>query len=555
MSVGGLLPLGDRIPTPIAKGHRLAFGLLVAATATGIGWLALLPPFEGFDETAHYSYLQQLADTGRVPVLGGSYLSADVQAYRVALPTRYRDTPPFELNGGITYRAFRARPGDAATPLAGTKRRFAPSGEANWQSQHPPLYYWLLVPVYRLTREWSWPAQLFALRLISYLIAMAGLVLGAAATQRHVRAQLAPGAPSDRARRYGVVSLAWPFFVPMFFAEMARLGNDSLCLLIMGAVWWRLLAVTSQGRPSRRDAAVLGLLLGVGLLTKALFLPLALAVALFLAMRRQWRALAITLVVAAIVAAPWYAHAQATAGVTTGSLEHRLFVEQGGLRLLTERISLAGVIRGIASTFASFVWAGTWSLARPPEAWLLPPVALLLLVSVFFLVRLRKSGSNDALWLPILLGGCFAAGLLAHVALRIALTGTGVGTPGWYAHILAGPLGFAFATGIEQAFARSWARRLIAALSVYTIAYFAVVSWLQLALYTGCSAKLGYDKHYAFPDGPGCLASLSGLYERAEWLTYPGVGVPLLFGGLGLGALLILRLFRQPRTDATGLGS
>ena len=34
--------------------------LLLAVALTGLAHLAFLPPFEGFDETAHFSYIQQI---------------------------------------------------------------------------------------------------------------------------------------------------------------------------------------------------------------------------------------------------------------------------------------------------------------------------------------------------------------------------------------------------------------------------------------------------------------------------------------------------------------
>jgi len=545
----------DRASKPIAKNRRLESGLLLAAIATGVGWLALLPPFEGFDETCHYSYLQQLADTGRVPVPGRSFLSTDVLAYRAVLPTRYDDVPPFEHNGGITYREFFTVPANGeGRPWPEVARRFVPSGEPNWESQHPPLYYLLLGFVYRLTRGWSWPAHLLSLRLVSYLIAAAGLALGAAATHRHAQVLVA-AAPGGGARPpLGAISLAWPFFVPMFFSEMGRLGNDSLCLLIMGAVWWQLLAVTSR-EPRRRDSAVLGLLLGLGLLTKALFIPIAAGAALFLALRRRWGALAVTLVVAGIVGAPWYAQAYATAGVATGTLEHRLFVEQGGLRLLAERFSVVALLRGVAASIATFVWAGTWSLARVPEGWLMPAVALPTIIFAFFVARLRRGESRVVSMLPTILVGCFAAGLLAHVLLRIALSGTGVGTPGWYAHVLAGPLALLWALGLLEASRTAWARRLIATLTAYVIAHFAVMSWLQLALYAGCTAKLGHDKQYGFPGGPGCLLDLATLERHAAVLAYPAVALPLLFGGLAAGAVLVAILIRRLSLCASAAGA
>jgi hypothetical protein len=49
----------------------------------GVAHVAILPPWEGFDETAHYSYLQQLADRGELPRLGTARMSTDVERYCV----------------------------------------------------------------------------------------------------------------------------------------------------------------------------------------------------------------------------------------------------------------------------------------------------------------------------------------------------------------------------------------------------------------------------------------------------------------------------------------
>ena len=57
----------------IIRSHNLVAGSLVA----GFGFCALLPPFEGFDETAHYSYIQQIAQTGTWPRLNDP-ITADV---------------------------------------------------------------------------------------------------------------------------------------------------------------------------------------------------------------------------------------------------------------------------------------------------------------------------------------------------------------------------------------------------------------------------------------------------------------------------------------------
>jgi hypothetical protein len=52
----------------------------------GLGFCALLPPFDGFDETAHYSYIQQIAQTGTWPRLNDP-ITADVDDYLKVAPS------------------------------------------------------------------------------------------------------------------------------------------------------------------------------------------------------------------------------------------------------------------------------------------------------------------------------------------------------------------------------------------------------------------------------------------------------------------------------------
>jgi hypothetical protein len=132
-----------------------------------------------------------------------------------------------------------------------------------------------------------------------------------------------------------------------------------------------------------------------------------------------------------------------------------------------------------------------------------------------------------------------------HVLVRIALSGEGRGTPGWYLHLLAGPLGFAFALGLLRLAHRRAIRWALAALAAYTLVYFAIVAWLQIVLYAGCAAKTGESRLYAFPHGAGCLADAGTLFERLAVIVHPALGVPLVFGGLAAAAILLVVLFRS----------
>src|ERR1051325_6381204 len=59
--------------------------LLAASLLLGLAHIALLPPWEGFDETAHYSYIEEVATTGRWPHVGNT-VSKNIDEYLKVAP-------------------------------------------------------------------------------------------------------------------------------------------------------------------------------------------------------------------------------------------------------------------------------------------------------------------------------------------------------------------------------------------------------------------------------------------------------------------------------------
>ena len=51
--------------------------------------MLILPPFEGFDEPAHYSYISYLADQHRIPILGVTPLDRTMEEESADLPKPY----------------------------------------------------------------------------------------------------------------------------------------------------------------------------------------------------------------------------------------------------------------------------------------------------------------------------------------------------------------------------------------------------------------------------------------------------------------------------------
>ena len=72
--------------------------LLIGTHLFGLFQILTLPPFEGFDEPAHYSYIQQVALTGKWPCHGDP-LSADVDDYLKRAPAAAAIDPTLPYAG------------------------------------------------------------------------------------------------------------------------------------------------------------------------------------------------------------------------------------------------------------------------------------------------------------------------------------------------------------------------------------------------------------------------------------------------------------------------
>ncbi len=528
--------------------HRMVTGLLLAAAALfGVAHAAFLPPWEGFDETAHWSYIQELADTGHPPHYGVDGLAKDIDAYPG--PMTYSGAEPFEKTGRPTYRSYRVA---GARPIAGGPTRYTGDASPNWQAQHPPLYYAMMVPIYRAAHGLGWVDHLLVLRLASFALAFAGFAIGVLATARWAERQTATGGGAGLWT--GPIMAAWPFLFPQFFPQFARLGNDSLCLLEMGIIWALLLGLLAplphqQGKRTLLSAAALGAVLGLGLLTKAFFLPIGAGVGLLLlarvALSRKPADLGRALLAGAVALAIggwWYVQKRLETGAFTGSDEFIRLNNGGALAQLIDGYSLPELLHGLGQIVGTFLWAGTWSLARLPELWLIPLAALLGLTLLDYLRTLRRP-TLIALT-PLALGAPMAAGLVYHVFVWMA--GASAATPGWYFHILAAPLGLAVAIG--------WRRpRLLGLLTAATGAYTLVAWSFQLSMFSGCAAKLGADKHYTLI-GSACFIQPRALVA----LGRPLLGVLSLALGIGLAlaaATLAWRAFRPGTQECVELAS
>ena len=179
-------------------------------------------------------------------------------------------------------------------------------------SLHPPLYYLILLPFYALL-QWLPDAAIYhGLRLISALICVLSLPL----IYDVVRRACGDSREDETAENRGVwtarLTCALVALTPIFGMTSGSVNNDSSSVLAVALFLW--LLSRQKAEITLRDAALLGLVFGLGTLCKAtVALCDGAALLVFLWARYGirsplfWRAFLVSCFVAWVVMLPWYA--------------------------------------------------------------------------------------------------------------------------------------------------------------------------------------------------------------------------------------------------------
>lgn len=545
--------------------HRLSLSLFALyLLLIGIGQLLLLPPFEGYDETGHYSLIAQVAQEHAFPLDGNATISAQVKDYQQNGPMPYAVFEPYQDNGGLTYPAFfhnaplrEAYPQTFGQPDG--KPFYEPTENRNWQIQHPPLYYLLMGKLLGQFPNTSFLDRFFILRLASYLLACAGLVIGMAGTLRYTNENLHP-----------YITLAffiYPALLPEIVPEFARLGNDSLCALIFGCAWTLCLRHARSGS-GWGASLLLATLWSAALLTKAFFIATLGGWGLYLlfSWARQHhtkntttstiRQLAAT-ALPVMAGLGWYLFKYHQTGALVGHLEYKVALENTqnlGTALLSG-ISFLDVANNLTNFIMTWSWTGMASQLRLHELILLPmmitPIWLLVKGGRLSTDNTEREGQLLSLFLLI----PFLAAL-AHHALILIIIGTKGGTPGWYLHIFMIPLTLLIAHGLRVLWSRRPARLALGGLTAYALLVTTAGRWAELAMTGGC-AICDANKLFSFLMPSACLSVAPEIFQRISLWGHPATGLPLILAATLLIFVLIPLAWRQIphiRKDFLGAG-
>ncbi len=546
------------------KLRKIVCLLLAAQFLLGLGIVFMLPPFEGTDETAHFSRLQSEAffpqtslATAQSPRDNSAAfsISTDVLDYyrHGPMPYGWIHFPPMHEHDPVrifyTYdEFFKNQPlmdGYAKsyrqTPLAAA---YVPGPEPNWEGQHPGFYYLLLSKVMKLLAgHASLVTTLTVLRLFSFVLAFSGFCIGLWGTWIHGQKI---GWPN-----YAIIltlGLLYPFLMPEYAWEFARLGNDSLCLFLFGIIWFMTLWLM---RDPRSDAWLfLGLGLGFSCFAKALMMPVAFGILGFLffeGLRASfskkpqhpgvWPSFIKATALFLLMVMPVYVIRYLSHG-TVGANEFTYALQQpDALSIMREHLTWQYIRPGLEQIFYILVWmsaTGSALVVDLPMHKFLYGFSLVVLASYLLaLVRDRRS----FLCLPFWVMGPVLCGLFAHII--VAHVSGGTFTPGWYLHALAPAFMLIYGLGLHLLTSRAWLKPIFFCLSAVIIGLNFIIVWAHMAVFSACAVpKARGDLVYwiAPQDLFACAGQFNLVMDRLGVLAWPYMAL----SGFGLALLCLM---------------
>lgn len=420
--------------------ERSLFLFIFSLSSLLLFWFTLfLPVWEGFDEPAHFCYIQHLVEQKEIPTAPGrgttDYCSTEVELTLQRLPLNQvlAHIPQLETFGFPLYQAYWQTHEDAVVadiPNDRVLRSTTTQMLDIWQGQHPPLPYAILSAAYIAGYDANFYVRFFLLRLFSIATVIFGLWVMWKALCRAI--------PEPLPRLIGFAAIA---LHPMFFIHFSRISNEPLTFVLFSSMWFLLVKALTTKQPRWQLWAMLGIVYGLGIISKVFFLSALPALLLVLGidavrtyrtakksarramMIKQAKGYGIAFVCIAIPAIPWFLYQQL--GFVTPGVG---FSQQKNLTtaMLIHEILYEPWLAYIVEVAKNFMGLFGWSFVRAPREyyWI---HAILMAAVVYGITRLKGEHRRLVFAAALFPLAVFAG--MAYYNLRfdyLAITG------GWY---------------------------------------------------------------------------------------------------------------------------
>lgn len=456
----------------------------------GFFYCSFLPLWEGYDEWAHFGFIQELVSSSRLLVNRTEPVSMEVQASMKLAPAPWGTGTPYITEDQYWRLSAAERAQRAAKlhdiPFSWSNQSDTSGGGAIYEALQPPLYYWISSLAYRLVATRSLLERVFILRYVSVFICSFTIPIAFLIAQR--------ASASMRTALFVTILVS---VLPELMIDIGRIGNECLGIPIFSCLTLLALASVKQDL-SVRLAVWTGIVLGLGLLTKAYFLTSlpALAVLYLICMlrsvhRREWvLRVPIVFVIASAIAGWWYVRNRVTTGSWTGLLESTKLANYS-LSQFRDGAMHVDWRGAVDSILFSHIWFGAWS-ALHVRSWIYHIFFVIIAAgAVGVAAALWKNSRQRIVLLPFLLiYGFFWLGQLYNVLLLFMTKGAST-SMGWYMYCVVAPEIMLLVIGVQSLTPtrlRYWALfvlvTLVGALDLYT------VHFISIPYYAGLAARV-----------------------------------------------------------------
>ena len=262
---------GFSLKPKIFSMNKLPFFLIILFVIQGVIFAGMYPLWEGWDEPAHFAYVQHIAEKKTLPTLTDK-ISNEVAFTLDKVPLNKHLVPPGKSFQDFwnNYTINEILENKNSLSEITFSDRINTDGWTNWETKNPPLAYITQVPAYFLMYEGDIFDRAFTLRIFSILVT-AIAILFAFKTISLIF--------NDNFMRIG--SLMFMVFNPMLTINIARVNNEFLTILFF-SIFLYLIVRFLKGKTNLIHIVLIGLVLGLGLLSKHTFLIAILLVPIFI---------------------------------------------------------------------------------------------------------------------------------------------------------------------------------------------------------------------------------------------------------------------------------